>query len=182
VCTQDCLEFVKVALSRVVVVGKRILEVGAYDVNGSARPWVEAMKPDLYLGVDIRSGPGVDSLCDAVDLVSRFGAESFDGVISTEALEHISDWRTALYQMKAALKPGGWLLVTTRSPGFPYHEFPGDFWRFTPHTLHDALDDFDIDLLIVDPGNPGVFAFARKPLKWDAKDMSAIDAVLVERA
>lgn len=180
-CTQDCLDFVKDALDIGDVIGKRILEVGAYNVNGSARTWIEALKPDLYLGVDIRPGLGVDSLCDAVELVNRFGAETFDGIVSTETLEHILDWRTAIQQMKTVLAPGGWLLITTRSPSFPYHEFPADFWRFTPSTMVDALEDFHVELLRPDPGNPGVFVFARKPMEWEAKDIGAVDAAPVEK-
>ena len=83
-----------------------------------------------YFGVDIRPGKGVDEVLDVARLRERFGPEVFDLVTSTEMLEHCHDWQDALYQMLSVLRPGGLLLLTTRSPGFPLHDHPADHWRF----------------------------------------------------
>jgi GT2 family glycosyltransferase len=107
-----------------------VLEVGARDVNGNARSICVAFSKN-YFGVDIENGPGVDAIVDANHLAEKFGADSFDVVISTEMLEHVLDWANVLFQMLTVLKPAGLLVLTTRSVGFPTHDYPSDHWRFT---------------------------------------------------
>ena len=46
------------------ITGARVLEVGAYNVNGSVRPYVETLIPQCYVGVDITEGPGVYVVAD----------------------------------------------------------------------------------------------------------------------
>ena len=140
--------------------GKRVLEVGSLDVNGGIRGYVEGLGPSEYLGIDIKAGIGVDRILDARDLTSSLGARRWDVVISTEMLEHCREWQEAMYEMKESLDIGGSLMVTTRSPGFFYHEFPGDYWRFTKEILDEAMGDLDSVMVIDDPnlGQPGVFA------------------------
>ena len=149
---------------------RRVLEVGSYDVNGSVRPIVMALDPSSYLGVDQSEGPGVDVVCGATELVERFGVGAFDVVISTEMMEHVVDWRPIIMEMVDVLGPNGLLLITTRSPGFPYHPYPIDTWRYTVDAMHDILAACGLIFRQVtsDPQVPGVFAMARKPADWVA--------------
>lgn len=143
---------------------RAVIEVGARDVNGSVRPLVSAFGPASYVGVDLQAGPGVDEICDATQLVACFGREAFDLLISTELLEHVRDWRTVISQFKQVLKPGGRLLITTRSRGFPYHAFPDDFWRYELADVRAIFSDFTLEVIESDSGSyPGVFFKARKP-------------------
>lgn len=107
-----------------------ILEIGSRNINGSVRSLLEprSMK---YVGVDLIGGEGVDIILDVLDLRNYFGDESFDVVVSTEMLEHCSNWKEAIYQMASVLRVGGVLIITTRSPGFELHDYPSDYWRFT---------------------------------------------------
>ncbi|MGQ9691607.1 MAG: class I SAM-dependent methyltransferase [Thermoproteota archaeon] len=90
--------------------GKRVLEVGSKYVNGSIRPFIEKfLKPREYIGVDIEPGKFVDVIVPAEKLVDCLGRETFDVVICTETLEHISDWRAAINNMKECLKSGGYI-------------------------------------------------------------------------
>jgi hypothetical protein len=41
--------------------------------------------------------------------------------------------------MKQVLKPGGIILITTRSQGFPFHEYPVDAWRFSVEDMHKSF-------------------------------------------
>jgi SAM-dependent methyltransferase len=156
-------EFVRERLNRTDVAGRSVLEVGSLDVNGSVRPEIESLKPAMYLGVDIVSGARVDEICDVRHLVDHYGNESFDVVVSTELLEHVRDWKGAINNMKRVLRPGGILVVTTRSLGFPLHGYPWDYWRYEPDDLAAIFSDFDDVEMERDPESPGVFIKARKP-------------------
>jgi len=162
-CTHACVEFARANLRPEEVQGRDVIEVGALDVNGSVGPLVRALAPKSYVGVDLQGGPGVDEICDAAGLVARFGREAFDFLISTELLEHVRDWRMVISQFKQVLKPGGYLLVTTRSRGFPYHAYPDDFWRYEPEDVRAIFSDFDIAVIESDADQPGVCFKARKP-------------------
>jgi SAM-dependent methyltransferase/predicted O-methyltransferase YrrM len=181
VCTDACIAFGREHLGREDVAGKEVLEVGALEVNASLRPDVEALGPKKYLGVDLWLGPGVDEICAAERLAERFGPDSFDVVIATEVLEHIDDWRAAVHSMKTVLRPGGVALLTTRSPGFPYHGYPADYWRFDPELMGRVFADFEVDALAPDPTRPGVFLKAKKRAQWTPVDLSALEPAAVER-
>jgi SAM-dependent methyltransferase len=151
-----------------------MLEVGSRDVNGTVRPVIEALRPASYLGVDIEAGPGVDELCDVSDLVDRYGEESFDVVVSTELVEHVRNWREAFEQMKRVLRPGGVLLITTRSVGFRVHGYPYDFWRYEPDDMRAIFADMHLDAVASDRVSPGVFTKAVKPRDWRSPDLRAV--------
>lgn len=127
-------------------------------------------------------GPCVDQVVDATELVSTFGPDSFDVVLTTEMLEHAFEWREVISNLKHVLRPGGILLLTTRSLGFARHyEHPGDFWRYEIDDMSQIFSDFEIIELSSDPmgsgGGPGVFMKARKPQGvryWVEKDLSDI--------
>ena len=179
-CNRACIDFGRSHLTPDDVAGRRVLEVGALDVNGSLRPVVEDMGPARYVGVDLVHGPGVDEVCDAVELVARYGPESFDLVLCTEVVEHTRDWRGVVANLKGVLAPGGVLLLTTRAPGFKYHGYPHDFWRYALDDLRAIFSDLRILALEPDPLAPGVFVKARKPEGFVANDVSghALHSVL----
>jgi SAM-dependent methyltransferase len=184
-CTGSCLQFIADHLSAEEVRGKSCLEVGSLDVNGSARSLVTRFQPALYLGVDMQAGPGVDEVCGAEGLIPRFGLCSFDVVISTEMLEHVLDWRAVLHNLKGVLKPGGLMLITTRSFGFGYHAYPFDFWRYELEDMRTLFLDFDLHELLEDPVSPGVFVKAKKPcgfIESNLQDVALYSMVVRRRA
>ena len=179
-CNHACIAFARAHLAREEISGKAVLEIGARQVNASVRPDVEALGPKTYLGVDLCPGPGVDEVCAAEQVVDRFGPDSFDVVIATEVLEHIRDWRAAVHSLKTVLRPGGVALVTTRSPGFPYHGYPADHWRFEPELMGRVFADFEVEALEPDHTRPGVFLKAKKRAHSTPVELSALEPVAVE--
>ena len=175
---QSCLDFVRRSLGVQDVVDRSLIEVGSADVNGSARDYLESLRPAQYVGVDIQPGRGVDVICDARKLVDHFGPETFDIVVSTEMLEHVMDWRSTVENLKTILRPGGVAVLTTRSIGFHMHGYPFDFWRYEPADMEQIFSDFVSVEVSSDPDAemPGVFVKAIKPthIHTYAVDLSKI--------
>lgn len=172
---ESVMQFLRENISEAEIRGKSVLEVGSYDVNGSPRSIIMPLGPGSYVGVDFQAGPGVDRVIDASRLQHEFGFDSFDIVLSTEMLEHAKDWKGAVTSMKRVLKPGGLLVITTRGPGFPYHGYPHDYWRYTSSHFTDIFGDFFVKLLKQDPLFPGIFFKAVKPDLFREKDLSTIE-------
>lgn len=170
------MAFGRRVLTAELVAGGRVMEVGSLDVNGSLRPHVEALGPTTYIGIDSQPGPGVDLVVDAA-IVGKNRRRPHDVVICTEALEHAEDWRALVSALKRLVRPGGVLLVTTRSPGFPYHPYPDDHWRFTLEDFRAIFADLEEVELTADPqpGHPGVLGLYRKPKPFTEADTSSID-------
>jgi Methyltransferase domain len=156
------MDFAKRTLTTLHVKDKRVLEVGSYDVNGTVRPFVESLKPAQYLGVDMQPGPNVDLVVDCEQLSKDVGSQ-WDLVISTEMLEHVGDWRKCVCELVNSVAPHGYLLITTRSPGFPYHPFPVDNWRYTRRQMWKIMSWLGMFVAVLeDDPEPGVFVFAQK--------------------
>lgn len=144
--------------------GRVVLEVGSQEVNGSFREFVEP-EAAVYIGTDISHGRGVDILCPAEKVARTFGRGAFDLVICTELLEHVEDWRAVVRNLKAVTAPGGYIALTTRMPGFPFHGYPDDFWRFTAADLAAIFRDSIIVSLVEHPADRGVYLLAQRGLR-----------------
>lgn len=84
------------------------------------------------VAIDIDPGRHPDVVGDAHNL--PFEDQSFDAVLCAEVLEHLIDPMQAISEMRRVLKPGGRAIITTRFV-FPVHDYPGDYYRFTPGVL-----------------------------------------------
>lgn len=171
-CNVHCVVFGARTLPPDEVRGKRVIEVGSLNVNGSLRPILECWEPREYVGADVVAGPGVDVVCRAEELTNRFGPDTFDVVVSTEMLEHVRDWRVVVSNLKRVCRPGGLLVITTRRRGFPYHAHPCDFWRYEPDDLRAIFSDCEILRLEAEPREHGVHLKARKPAGFVEKNLA----------
>lgn len=152
------------------IADKDVWEAGSFDVNGSLKPAVLQFTPRTYTGTDIRPGPNVDRVLPAEELPP----EEADVIICTEMLEHAQSWHSALAGLVRVLRPGGRLILTTRGPGFPKHDHPGDYWRFTVELMKEALSECCLDdvNVIEDDEAPGIFATAQKSLVYSTPSPS----------
>jgi hypothetical protein len=166
-------EFVQAVLGSDEVKGARVLEVGSYDVNGSVRPYLESLHPAEYVGVDASPGPSVDRVVDCEQLCAAMGFSAWDVVVSAEMLEHVRNWGSCIDQLVMSVKQDGLLLITTRSPGFPYHPFPEDHWRFTQYDMQTIADHCGLEVLTLqdDPQCEGVFLLARRSGVWSSDEL-----------
>lgn len=108
----------------------RLLDVGAYDVNGNYRGQVPPQWK--YIGLDIAHGPNVDIVCPAVPWPFKDG--EFDAVVSGQCLEHTFDPIRLTVEMGRVVRRGGliWLCAPWR---WPVHKHPVDCWRILPDAM-----------------------------------------------
>jgi len=136
---------------------KYTLEVGSRNVNGSVRELFSG----VYFGVDMVEGYGVNEVMNAHDL--KLPDNEFEVVVSTEMLEHDSEFWQSMKEMGRVLKPGGHLIITARGNGFPEHSWPSDYYRFMPESTKVLIELAGCEFLeseIDDP--PGIFGIGRK--------------------
>ncbi len=118
-----------------------IYEFGAYMVAGQAsrsiRPLFSGRE---YLGCDLRPGPGVDRVLDLEKLA--LPDESVGSAIALDTFEHVERFWMAVSELHRVLKPGGVALLTSVMY-FPIHNFPSDYWRFTPEGFRTLAQKFD---------------------------------------
>ena len=140
---------------------KDVLEVGSYNVNGTVRPF---FSEGSYVGVDMRKGPGVDVV--AVANALPFRPASFDVVLCLEMLEHDPQPWDSFPEMARVLKYGGTMLLSTRGIGFPLHDHPSDYWRFTQDGIKQLAYVAQLNVVSIKddplPGHPGVMAVMTK--------------------
>ena len=104
--------------------GKRILDVGSYDVNGSLKP---IFKEGEYIGLDQAPGPNVDVVSSSHKI--EMEDNSFDIIVTSSCFEHDPMFWLTFLEMVRLVKPGGYIYNCVPSQGH-YHGFPGDCWRF----------------------------------------------------
>jgi len=99
------------------VTGANVLEIGAYDVNGSVRGLFRAAAS--YVGVDLQEGPGVDLVNFGHEIDHPDGC--YDITISGECFEHDPYWRETFQNMARMTRPGGLVAFSCASLGRPEH-------------------------------------------------------------
>lgn len=149
--TPEILHWIADVLPRIISQSpRRTLEVGSQNINGSPRDLFTAYA-DTYIGTDMQDGFGVDRVLHNSRLLETFGAESFDLVICCECLEHDINYMDTVQQIRAIVRRGGLLLITTPTFGFPLHRYPKDYWRFGEDTYREVffagMDILDLRLL-----------------------------------
>ena len=97
-------------------VGKKVLEVGSLNINGSVRGFFRDCD---YIGLDVAEGKNVDVVCEG----QKYDApdDSFDVVISCEVMEHNPYWFETFQNMIRVCKPGGLVVMTCATIGRPEH-------------------------------------------------------------
>jgi SAM-dependent methyltransferase len=126
--------YVKTVLDRHPVKGK-VLEVGSMNINGTIRHLFDGCEE--YVGLDMRPGRGVDVVAKADNI--PYDDEHFECVICCDTLEHDDAFWESMDEMKRVLKKEGLLILSVPGIGFGVHEYPSDYWRFTPSAIEIML-------------------------------------------
>ena len=136
-------------------IDSKFLEIGSRDINGAPN-----RRTNNYTGIDRISGAGVDVLADGHAI--PFAEGTFDFVICAETLEHdTAPWLTAREIFRVS-KTGGLVIITVPGIGFPRHDFPSDYWRFTTDGLALLFKGLEIMECVNDSAERAVRMFAKK--------------------
>ena len=122
-------------------VSEPVYEFGSLQVPGQEgfadlRPLFPSME---YVGCDMRAGVGVDKIVNLQDI--DLPSESVGTVLCIDTLEHVEDPRKALEEIHRILKPEG-MAVISSVMNFRIHDYPYDYWRFTPEAFKSLLKPF----------------------------------------
>ena len=107
---------------------KSVLEVGAFDVNGSLRDFKR--EGCEWLGVDLEPGKGVDRVIERASKLP-FEDNSFDLVVASSVFEHDPTFWLTFNEMLRVVKPKGFVYICAPSNGW-VHRYPMDVYRFYP--------------------------------------------------
>lgn len=124
-------------------VGDPVYEFGSYLVAGQEdladlRPLFPGKK---YIGCDMRAGPGVDKIVDVREIDLPDGVAGT--VVSLDTIEHVEFVREAVNEFHRVLAPGG-MLILSSVLHFQIHDYPHDYWRFTPEAFRSLLRPFAV--------------------------------------
>ncbi len=122
-----------------------VLDVGSQDVNGTYRPLFD-QEGWIYTGLDMAEGPNVDIAPRDPYSWPMLQDQSFDVVISGQALEHVEFFWLTVQEMARVLKPGGLLCLVAPSSGYE-HRYPVDCWRFYPDGMRALAKYAQLEVL-----------------------------------
>lgn len=142
--TSGVTEFLKQIKEKI---GKqeRVLEIGSRgdvfirDLFGDAGEFVGI---DMVQGM-FPEGRDVDVVMNSHDIKKQFREASFDCVICCETLEHDDKFWVTVENMKWALRPWGWMIITVPSIWCLEHKHPKDYWRFMRDSMDIFFEGFD---------------------------------------
>jgi len=171
---QAVKEFAEIVAATLPVQGP-VYEFGALLVPGQfgfgdLRPLFTGVE---FVGADMREGPGVDRILNLHDIDVPDG--EVGTVLCLDTLEHVEYPRRAMEEIHRILKPDGMAVITSVMK-FPIHDYPHDYWRFTPEAFRSILKPF-ADVFVGSAGQPdfpstvvGIGFKGRRP------DMSAFES------
>lgn len=90
---------------------------------------------DLYpeLTKENTSDVIIGDICNMINPIIK----KYDLIICQATLEHVYNPFQAMYNMSDSLENNGIMIIHTHPPGFQYHRFPSDYFRFMKDWWYD---------------------------------------------
>ena len=127
--------------ARILPIAEPIYEFGSLRVPGQEtfadlRPLFPGKE---YVGADMRKGLGVDQILNVHDI--DLPDDSVGTILCLDTLEHVEYPHRAMQEIYRVLKPDG-IAVISSVMCFRIHDYPHDYWRFTPEAFKSLLKPF----------------------------------------
>jgi SAM-dependent methyltransferase len=121
--------------------GGRVLDYGSAEA-----PYRDFFPADVeFVPADLPDNPDA-ALELNPDGTVPVGDESFEAVLSTQVLEHVTDPELYLSECFRVLRPGGRMLLSTHGV-FVYHPDPEDYWHWTCAGLRRAVQEAGFEVV-----------------------------------
>lgn len=154
-----------------------IVEFGSLQVeaeqDNDLRRALAPLGREVALGTDYRPGPGVDRVEDLRSLT--FADGEVGTAVCLDTLEHCADPWAAVREMHRVLRPDGGVCLISSVMRFPIHNYPDDFFRFTPAGFASLLSAFD-GVAVCGVGDPAfpqeVFGVGLRGASLDGLDLT----------
>lgn len=118
------------------------------DIGCGAMPYRDVVKNsvDSYDGLDVEPrSAAVRYRCSVTDM-GIVPAESYDTILCTEVLEHVTAPQVAAAEIARVLRPGGSLVITVPFLG-RLHEEPADYYRYTRYGITTILESVGFEVI-----------------------------------
>ena len=133
-------DFVEIASETVPII-EPIYEFGSLQVPGQENfaDLRQFFRGKEYVGCDMAEGPGVDRIINLHNIA--LPSETVGTALIVDTLEHVEFFREAMNEVYRILKPDG-IAIISSVMNFRIHNYPYDYWRFTPDGFKSILKIF----------------------------------------
>jgi SAM-dependent methyltransferase len=135
--------------------GLPLLKGDILDIGSGRAPYSKLVTGAKVVTIDFSPKKGPMTVGSTTELPFKDG--SFDAVVCTEVLEHVSEPAAALAEIFRVLRPGARFYITVPMLGCLHYE-PYDFYRYTNHGLKDLLTKAGFKITGLTPLG-GLFSF-----------------------
>ena len=118
------------------------------DFGCGESPYKPIFAPHLeqYVGADIMLNPHATLLINAETGIVDTKPAQFDGVLSTQVLEHVINPQAYLKEANRLLEDNGLLILSTHGYWI-YHPDPTDYWRWTRDGLEKIIKEEGFEIV-----------------------------------
>ncbi len=135
----------------------RLLDLGC---GGQPYRYLADFNRCRYVGVDLALDHASlpDACADSLRL--PFKDNTFDTVLSTQVIEHVTDPSAMVQEASRVLRPDGYLVLTAPQ-AWPLHEEPRDFFRYTRYGLQLLAERHHLKVVLLRERGGGLLALAQ---------------------